>query len=149
MRLAFLVVALKNPNILSADLHNAYLNALTEEQIYMTTGPEFGPDKEGWTVMIASALYSLRSSGTRWHNNLAAMLWDSGLRSCKADTDACFQVAVRPHGGEAYCEHVLSYVDNILVISEELQALIDYLKSTYALKNGSVGEPTVYLSAKV
>jgi hypothetical protein len=61
--LAFLIAALNDLEILSADVQNAYLNAPTKEKIYMITGPEFGQGKEGQLVMIVRALYGLRLSG--------------------------------------------------------------------------------------
>jgi hypothetical protein len=57
VHLAFLIAALNDLEILSADVQNAYLNAPTKERIYMTAGPEFGQGKEGQPVMIVQALY--------------------------------------------------------------------------------------------
>jgi hypothetical protein len=42
VRLAFLIVALNDLDILSADLINAHLNALTKERVHTFCGPEFG-----------------------------------------------------------------------------------------------------------
>jgi hypothetical protein len=47
VHLAFLIAALNDLEILSADVQNAYLNAPTKEKIYMIAGPEFGQGKEG------------------------------------------------------------------------------------------------------
>jgi hypothetical protein len=59
VRLAFLIAALNDLEILSADIQNAYLNAPTKERIYTTACPEFGQGKEGRPVMIVRALYGL------------------------------------------------------------------------------------------
>jgi hypothetical protein len=80
--------------ILSADVQNAYLNAPTKKKIYTTAGPEFGQGKEGRPVMIVRALYGLRSSGARWHDHLAATLWEAGFKACKADADEWMRPAV-------------------------------------------------------
>jgi hypothetical protein len=45
--LAFLIAALNDLEILSADAQNADLNAPTKERIYMIAGPEFGQGREG------------------------------------------------------------------------------------------------------
>jgi hypothetical protein len=95
VRLAFLIAALNDLEILSADVQNAYLNAPTKERIYTTAGPEFGQGKEGRPVMIVRALYGLRSSGARWHDHLAATLRDAGFKACKADADVWMRPAVK------------------------------------------------------
>jgi hypothetical protein len=47
--LAFLIAALNDLEVLSADVQNAYLNAPTKEKIYMIAGPEFGQGRRvGW-----------------------------------------------------------------------------------------------------
>ena len=47
--------------------------------------------------------------------------------------------------GEQYYEYVLTYVDNILAISEHPDKLMELLKRTYLLKPESVGKPSTYL----
>ena len=61
-RLAFLIAALNDLNILVADVGNAYINAMTKEKVYMTAGKEFG-DRAGQTIIITRALYGMKSSG--------------------------------------------------------------------------------------
>jgi hypothetical protein len=51
MHLAFLIAALNDLEILSADVQNAFLNSPTKEKIYTIMGPEFSEGKEGWSVM--------------------------------------------------------------------------------------------------
>jgi ribosomal protein L12E/L44/L45/RPP1/RPP2 len=72
--IAFLVAALNDLNILSADVVGAYLNANTIEKVYTTAGMEFDPDKAGRLVLIVRALYGLRSSGKAWRDHMAATL---------------------------------------------------------------------------
>jgi hypothetical protein len=48
------------------EISNAYLEAKTKERIYIHAGPEFG-ELEGHTLVIFKALYSLQTSGLRWH----------------------------------------------------------------------------------
>ena len=44
VRIMFLIAALNDIDILSADIGNAYLNASTKERVHTTAGPEFGPN---------------------------------------------------------------------------------------------------------
>mmetsp|Transcript_19822 Transcript_19822/g.30440 ORF Transcript_19822/g.30440 Transcript_19822/m.30440 type:complete len:125 (-) Transcript_19822:267-641(-) len=50
--IAFLVAALNDLDISSADIGNAYLNAPYKEKIYMVAGKEFGPDLEGQVLIV-------------------------------------------------------------------------------------------------
>jgi hypothetical protein len=135
VRLAFLIAALNDLEILSADVQNAYLNAHTKRKIYTTAGPEFGQGKEGQPVMIVRALYGLRSSGAHLQGHLAATLREAGFKACKADADVWMRPAVKADGSEYY-EYVLCYVDDILVISERPKRIMEGLEAKYVLKAG-------------
>ena len=63
---AFLAAALNNPDILGADVPNAYLDALTKEKYWFKAGLEFGPDQVGQPIIIMRALHGLKSPGARW-----------------------------------------------------------------------------------
>jgi len=67
IRIAFLVAALNDLEILSANIGNAYLQAPAIERVHTTAGPEFGPSRQGQTVIIVRAMYGLKSSGAAWH----------------------------------------------------------------------------------
>jgi hypothetical protein len=60
VRLAFLVAALNNLDILGADAQNAYLNAPVREKVYTVCGPEFGPSCKNQYAIIVRALYGLK-----------------------------------------------------------------------------------------
>jgi hypothetical protein len=56
--IAFLLAALNDLEVLSADIQNAYLNAPTTEKVYTTTGEEFGKDKVGRSVFCLSLVWT-------------------------------------------------------------------------------------------
>ena len=86
VRIMFLIAALNDLEILSADIGNAYLNAPNREKVYATAGKEFG-SRAGETVIIVRALYGLKSAGASWRSHLANSLHGLGYRSCLADPD--------------------------------------------------------------
>ena len=49
------------------DIGNAYLEAFTQEKVYIVAGEDFGPELEGHTLLIDKALNGLRTSGERFH----------------------------------------------------------------------------------
>ena len=74
VRIAFLVAALNDLEILAADIGNAYLQAPAREKVHTTAGPEFGPNNVGKTVMVIRAMYGLKSSGAAWHAKFSETL---------------------------------------------------------------------------
>ncbi|KAI2494242.1 Reverse transcriptase (RNA-dependent DNA polymerase) [Fragilaria crotonensis] len=148
IRIAFLVAALNDLDVLSADISGAYLNANAAEKVYTIAGKEFGPEKEGRVVVITRALYGLRSSGKAWRDHMAATLRDFGYTSCKADPDVWMKPKTKAVGFK-YWSYVLVYTDNILVIDHEPKVVMDYLASRYTLKPGSVKEPDTYLGSQI
>ena len=62
VRIAFLVAALNNLDVLIADIGNAYLNTDCREKVYTIAGPEFGSNAVKH-IVITRALYGLKSSG--------------------------------------------------------------------------------------
>ena len=148
IRLAFLVAALNDLDILSADVSGAYLNAKAAEKVYFIAGKEFGPERQGRVAIITRALYGLRSSGKAWRDHMAATLRDFGYASCKADPDVWMKPRVKPDGFK-YWSYVLVYTDDILALDHEPKVVMDYLASRYTLKPGSVKEPDQYLGSQI
>jgi hypothetical protein len=66
VRIAFLLAALNDVDIMATDIEIAYLKAMPREKVYTTAGPQFGAEFEGRPVLIVRALYGLKSSGAAW-----------------------------------------------------------------------------------
>jgi hypothetical protein len=67
VRIALLIAALNDLDIMACDIGNAYLNAPCREKIWFVAGPEFG-SKQGQVVKVVRALYGLKSSRASWKN---------------------------------------------------------------------------------
>ena len=148
IRIAFLIAALNDIDILAADVGNAYLNAPTREKVYSTAGKEFG-SKAGSTIIIVRALYGLKSSGAAWRSHLAETLHGMNFTSSLADPDVWYRAAVKPDSGFKYYEYVLIYVDDILALSHRPQDIMKTLGGLYRLKENSVERPKRYLGATI
>jgi hypothetical protein len=143
----FLIAALNGLEILGADVQNAYINTKTDEKVYTTAGPRFGSN-QGRPAIIVRALYSLKSSGARWRDHLAAILKEIGFISSKADPDVWMRQAIKP-GGLKYWEYILCYVDDILVISHDPKSAMDKISQYVQFKPDSVQAPEHYLGADI
>ena len=70
MRIALLLAALKDVEVKTAKIENAYITAPNAEKIYTVLGSEFGLDA-GKKAFVVRALYSLKSAGALFRNHLA------------------------------------------------------------------------------
>ena len=147
VRIAFLVAALNDLDILAGDVQGAYLNAPCREKIYIICGPEFG-EYCGRIAVIRLALYGLKSSGFAWRSHLAETLRKCEFTMCYADNDVWMRPAVKLDGTKYY-EYVLVYTDDILAVSKNPKEIMAMLDQHYLIKPESIGPPTRYLGSKI
>jgi len=143
----FLIAALNDLQVLSADIGNAYLDAPNREKVYAIAGKEFG-SRAGQTVIIVRALYGLKSAGAAWHSHLANSLVALGYKSCLADADIWMRPAVKDNNCHYYEYHAL-YVNDTLCISHDPMKAMEVLSKLYRIKDNSIEPPKTYLGAHV
>jgi Reverse transcriptase (RNA-dependent DNA polymerase) len=148
VRIALMLAALNDLQVKTADIENAYLTAPVSEKIWTTLGPEFGND-QGSKAIIVRALYGLKSAGASFRNHLAACMRQLGYTSCLADPDVWLRAETRPDDGFKYYLYMLLYIDDILAINHDAMSLINEVDRFFKMKAGSVGDPDIYLGAKL
>ena len=84
LRLVIFLGKLNNLDIWGADIGNAYLEAFTDEKLYIVAGPEF-QELERYILIFLQALYGLKSSGKRWAEVIHGILRDMKVLPSKAD----------------------------------------------------------------
>ena len=119
IRIALLLAALNDVNLLSTDIGNAYLNASPREK---------GVSRKKCSN-CESPLWP-KSSGAAWRAHLANTLHLLGFSSCLADPDVWFRPATKPCGFQYY-EYVLVYVDDLLVLSHQGELIMKSLEDFY------------------
>jgi hypothetical protein len=147
VRIAFLIQALNELDILAADVGNAYLQAPAREKVHTTAGPEFGPNNVRRTVIIVRAMYGLKSSGAAWHAHLSETLRSMNFTPSYADYDVWMQPATKADGFKYY-KYILVYVDDLLVISHLPHPIMTTIQKAYRLKD-EPNEPKTYLGATI
>ena len=75
---------LNNLELWGDDIGNAYLEAFTDEKLFIVAGPEF-QELEGYILIFLKALYGLKSSGKRWAEVIHGILRDMKFLPSKAD----------------------------------------------------------------
>ena len=149
VKIAFLVAALNDLDIMSCDIGNAYLNAPCREKIWFVAGKECGPDLEGKPCKLVRALYGLKSSGAAWRAMFSHFIINTlGFLPTRIDPDVYYRKNYRPNG-EAYYEYVLVYVDDVLAISHDPTTIMKGIGEHFTIKDDKYGEPTAYLGANI
>ena len=116
--LTSLIASLNYLDILSGDIQNAYLNALTKEKVFFYPGDEWKSD-QGKVVFVVIALYGLKSSDLAWGNHLYEILGNNlGFQSSLADNGICFKAAKDKTRNEYYT-YILVYVDDFLIVDKD------------------------------
>ena len=147
VRLAFLIAALNDLEVIACDVGNAYLNAPCREKVWFVAGPEFG-SRQGSVVKVVRALYGLKSSGAAWREMFNATVLEMGFASTIADPDV-YRKAHAKDNGFKYYEYLLVYVDDVLIISHDPNRHLKSIQAQYELNPSSIGPPSRYLGADV
>ena len=87
VRLGFMIARLNDLQVCAGDIGNAFLNAHTNEKLYIIAGPEFGPELCGKRLIIHKSIYGLKSSGARFHELTSVVPAEMGFKPTKADPD--------------------------------------------------------------
>ena len=141
VRMGFFVGELNGLKCCAGDVGNAYLNSDTREKVYIIAGPEFGPELQGRILIIVKALYGLRTSAARFHEHLANTLQNLEFRQSRADHNLWIRER------DDHYKYIASFVDDVLVWSQNPMAVMDALKQVYTMKG--VGVPEYYLGGDV
>ena len=141
-----IIASLNDLDIPCCDIGNAYINTDCREKLWTVTGAEFG-SKKGIIMIMAKALYGLKSSGAAWRAKLAETMKTMGYKSTQADTDVWIKRDVKSNRQDYYC-YMLVYVDDDVLYVHHNPEIDMKLLSFYWLKDG-VGSPSRYLGANI
>ena len=112
VRVCLMAASLNGLDVFACDIGNAYLNADCLEKLWTIAGSRFGSEK-GDVMIIARALYGLKSSGAAWRAKLAQTISDIGYFPSQADPDVWLKVATK-EDGTPYYKYLLPYLNSIL-----------------------------------
>ena len=142
LKLVIFLGKLNNLELWGADIGNAYLEAPTEEKLYIVAGPEF-EDWEGYILTLSETLYGLKSSWKRWAETLHDILEDMNFIPSRADQ--C--IWLKKNNKLNLYEYIAVYVDDLCIAAQDPKEIINILKSKYNLKIKGDGPLTYHLGA--
>ena len=113
LRVVIFLGKLNNLDIWGADIGNAYLEAFTNEKLYIVAGPEL-QEFEGYILIFLKVLYGLESSGKRWAEVIHGILRD--MKDLPSKADPCIRLSKAPN---LRCyEYIAAFVDDLCIASE-------------------------------
>ncbi len=127
IRLLVFLAKLNDLDLWTTNIGNTYLEAKTQEKVYIIAGPKFG-ELKGHTLIIFKALYGLRTSGLHWHEQFADCLHDMGFTPCKAEPNIWMR-----QNGNVY-KYIGIYVDDVAAATKDPKAITDLLQDKYQFK---------------
>ena len=110
LRLVIFLGKLNNLDLWGADIGNAYLEAFTDEKLYIVAGPEFQ----------LKALYGLKSSGKRWDEVIHSILRD--MKFLPSKPDPCIWLRKAPNL-KCY-EYIAVNVNDLCIAAEYPRGII-------------------------
>ena len=108
---------------------------------------EFGKDTRKTEVSVR-VLYGLKSAGEAFRRQLTRCMESMGCESCKADLDLWLKLGIKLEDGGQYYSYRLCYMDDILCIHHNVDAMLERLQKSLPLKVGFC-IPDMYLGAKL
>jgi len=150
VRIALLMASLNDLEVKVGDVLNAYITAPITEKVWMVLGAEFGSDAGRSAIIVRALLYGLKSAGAAYRAHLASFMRQMGNTACKADPDLWYKAEARLSDNFRYYAYILCYVDDILCIHHDpMTILLDQINGYMPLKPSLVGDPDIYLGAKL
>ena len=140
LRLMLFLSELNDMETWATDIGNAYLEAVTDEKVYIIAGPEFGP-LQGHLLIIFKALYGLRSSGVRWYERFSKVMTAEGFTPCKLEPE----IWMRRNKESTHYEYVGVYVDDLALAMDDPQGFLSILETKYNFKLKGSGEINFHL----
>ena len=141
MTLRFLqtVVVNQNLKVVTGDIGNAFVHALTNEKIWTKAGPEFGK-RQGCKIIFKKALYGLSTSARQWNLTLGGAIADMGFKPTRADADLWIKLS---EDKKTY-EYIATHVDDVICVGNKPEKYINRLKEKFSIRNISMN-PEYYL----
>jgi len=137
VRLLFSIVVSCDWKIHQLDIHNAFLNGVLDEEVYMKQPPGCVDSAlPSHVCRLHKSLFGLKQAPRAWYTRLNDFLLSIGFHASKVDTSLfIFSIGVDIF-------YLLVYVDDILLTGSNsllLQRLVQLLSSEFKLRNlGSV-----------
>ena len=139
LRLLQTIAVNQKLKVVTGDIGNAFIHALTNEKIWTKAGPEFG-ERQGCKIIFKKALYGLSTSARQWNLTLGDAIADMGFKPTRADAD----LWIKPSEDGKIYEYIATHVDDVICVGNNPEKYIEKLKEKFPIRNIS-SNPEYYL----
>jgi hypothetical protein len=144
IRLIFAIAVQNKMIIHQMDVKTAFLNGTVDEEIYIEIPEGVNGDREKCCCRLNKSLYGLKQSPMSWNRVLDEFLKTEGLIRTSAD----YGVYIKKT--DSFNLIVTTYVDDLLIASENLDIIINFKKSmTQRFEMSDLGEMKYILGIEV
>ena len=123
LKLVIFLGKLNNLELWGADIGNAYLEAPTEEKLYIVAGPEF-EDWEGYILTCSKSIIWTKIFRERWAETLHDILKDMNFIPSRADQCIWLKKNIKIN----LYEYIAVYVDDLCIAPQDPNEIINILK---------------------
>ena len=140
LKLVIFLGKLNHLELWGADIGTAYLEAPTEEKLFIVAGPDF-EDWEGYILTFSKALYGLKYSVKTWAETLYDIQKDMNFIPSRADQCIWLKKNIKIN----LYKYIAVYLDALCIAAQDPKEIINILKSKYKLKVKGDGPSTYHL----
>ena len=146
--IALIFSALNDLPVNVADIQNSYITVHVTDKIWTILGQDLGEDAGSKAIMVWD-LYVLKSAGAAFRNHLADFMHHLGLFICPVNLYLWINPMVRREDGFDCYAYILIYVDDVVVIYNDVESVLWRIDEYFKLKPSSIGDPDIYLVSKL
>jgi hypothetical protein len=143
VRTLLALAAAEDLEIHQLDIKTAFLYGELEEEVWIDQPPGYESGSPNMACHLRKSLYGLKQAPRVWHNKLSAALDTMGFKPSAADP-ALFTKS------ETTAVHLLTYVDDILVVTADTEALAETkTQLLHTFEGRDLGPATFYLGMDI
>lgn len=144
LRAVLATAAVEDLEIHQLDIKTAFLNGELEEDVWTQQPPGYEEGRAGMACHLHKALYGLKQAPRAWHLRLKEELESIGFTQSEADPGLFITK------GDNEPIYLITYVDDILIITKGIQATIPIKQSLMsAFEARDLGEATFFLGMSI
>ena len=141
VKIALMITAINDLEAELFDILNVHIETPVTKKVWTTLGPEFSKDSRK-TAVIVRGLHGLKLAGAAFISHVARCMESLGYKPCRTNLNLWLKHEIRPEDGFQYYSYLLYYVDDILYIYHNVDAVFQQLHNSFPLKLG-FGKPAL------
>jgi Reverse transcriptase (RNA-dependent DNA polymerase) len=141
VRLVLILTVINRYSILGGDVAVAYLNAYTDEKIYVIPKLELGPENEAVPHILNKALYGAKTSANAWYFRLSQQLFDDGFSKSRIDQSFWYK-----HNPEQdLYDYLIHHVDDYMTAGHGALNIYQNMAKAFTITGSTTDMPSVYI----